>query len=193
MLLDYGADVNAPTTCGEFPVHWATQNMDIMTYLLGRGAHFSIPILGPTYWTPLHYALGIGYPKLGMVELLLKLGHKIKDFSSTKSPPLLEVLAERFENDGDSPRIFKLLLNAGADINGSCIRESINWNCTLTHLILNDAENTIIFSALDAGADVHCPGGSDQGRTPLQAAAQRGNIEVVKELLRRGGHQFSYC
>ena len=64
MLLDAGADVNALTTDGLAPIHWAVARRDsvMIKELLSRGANPSLP--DPNKSHPLHEAIYKGMPEI---------------------------------------------------------------------------------------------------------------------------------
>ena len=84
--------------------------------------------------------------------------------------------------------LFELLLSTGVKINEPSKRPlSPRWNSALTLLISQNACHRAILLALEAGADVNQMGCGAGARTPIQAASEKGNLEIIKLLYSRGG------
>ncbi|PVH72584.1 ankyrin [Cadophora sp. DSE1049] len=139
-----------------------------------------------------HTALGeaVRLQNLEMIEFLLERGADIEAFANEDMTLLELSVNSKYTEYGfsdDLAKIFKALLEAGADINGPTPRvQSANWNTALTTAIMNPDADKHIRDALDAGANIHQIGGGEMARTPLQAAAESGRIDITKELLKRG-------
>jgi ankyrin repeat protein len=90
---------------------------------------------------------------------------------------------------GEKIEMFELLLSKGAKMNGPSKRPlSPTWNSALTLLIMGNAGHKTILLALEAGADVNQMGCGSGTRTPIQAASEKGNFEVIKLLHSRGAN-----
>lgn len=106
----------------------------------------------------------------------------------TESPGCVETLS----GDGWYPlhlaaffghlSIAKMLL--GANATPTVISTNGEANSPLHAALAGAAANEVVYTLLEAGAEVNCVAGS--GVTPLHIAASRGNTELVEELLRRG-------
>lgn len=92
----------------------------------------------------------------------------------------------------EDTEIFKYLVDQGASLNSAYIGDSdcLRRNPLFTNLILSSADNSVVRFALRMGA--RFDGGFDfkdktlSTMTPLQAAARKGSLEMVKELHARG-------
>lgn len=169
----------------QLTLKWGTLNM--VEYLVDAGALVNDPVRKSSR-TALGEAIRQENPE--MVEFLLKRGANTEEFAK-EHMTVLELLVNRSETRfGDSDKlkkIFKALLEAGADINGPILREpSANWNTALATAIMNSYGSEQMYLVLDAGADIHQIGGGEMARTPLQAAAERGRSDIAEELLKRG-------
>ena len=96
-------------------------------------------------------------------------------------------LLEGCAQSGSSRRsdVFRVLLEAGAEMNYSG-RRYRECNSLLTELISNGWDDVHIRLVLEAGVEVNDRGIGAESRTPIQAAACRGNLGLVKELHGRG-------
>lgn len=139
MLIDAGADPNAPTTGGTFsetPLHWAasSDDADVAAALIDGGA--AIEVLGGSIagGTPLDNA--IGYGCWNVARLLIqrgarvdKLWHaaalgmmsRVEELMASNPTPTSEDINEAFWQacHGGKRRVAEYLLSRGADINGT--------------------------------------------------------------------------
>jgi ankyrin repeat protein len=113
-----------------------------------------------------------------IVQLLIQRGADVKEFADKRETGLLEFA---IESEYCGLDVLNILLEAGASIDGST-----GWNTPLTRAILRRRGHEIIYLLLERGADIDRIGVGKWARTPLQAAAQMGDVELTKELLRRG-------
>lgn len=137
MLIDAGADPNAPATGGTFsetPLHWAasSDDMDVASVLIDGGA--DIEVLGGSIagGTPLDNA--VGYGCWDVARLLVqrgarvdKLWHaaalgmmsRVEELMTSDPTPTLDDINEAFWQacHGGQRRVTEYLLSRGADIN----------------------------------------------------------------------------
>jgi ankyrin repeat protein len=138
MLIDEGADPNAPTTGGTFsetPLHWAasSDDVDVAVALIDGGA--DIEVLGGSIagGTPLDNA--VGYGCWTVARLLVqrgarvdKLWHaaalgmmsRVEELMASNPSPTSDEINEAFWQacHGGQRRVAEYLLSRGADING---------------------------------------------------------------------------
>jgi ankyrin repeat protein len=123
------------------------------------------------------------------IKLLLQNGALVGDgIEQSSRQSLLEICATAGHGDFSSQQgeVFTFLFHQGAQIREPRVRSLRYWNSTLTSLIIRSANHHIFQLALDAGADVDAPGGGKGARTPMQAAAEVGNLNFVKALFSKG-------
>jgi ankyrin repeat protein len=190
LLLRSGVDVNEPGKNGCSPLQRAAKYGDFKTveFLVRAGANVNAPPSQTEGYTALHFAAEAGV--INIVRFLIRAGaHVNTQPYPSLGKTLLEACAEGGYGEFSSERseVFKLLLNAGAPITSPQVRRRCrSWNSALTSLIARSAENELIQLVLDAGADINQPGCGKGARTPIQAAAEVGNLNLVKELLLKG-------
>lgn len=138
MLIDAGADPNAPATGGTFsetPLHWAasSDDVDVAAALIDGGAE--IEVLGGSIacGTPLDNA--VGYGCWNVARLLVqrgacvnKLWHaaalgmmsRVEELMGSNPAPTVDDITEAFWQacSGGQRRVAEYLLSKGADING---------------------------------------------------------------------------
>jgi ankyrin repeat protein len=214
-LLHAGADVNGkPDPTPELwipPLSMAAKKGDVKAArtMLYRGAN--VDIENERRWRPIHYAAR--FADLRMVKLLVQFGADLGDPKDadvdewylsviescalrtipyySDDPDLLGDLIDRLWSNEDT-EIFKYLIEMGAELNSAYVGGSdiLRRNPVVANLIRSSAENSVVRFAL-------CMGARFDGRfdpevttfatmTPLQAAAKKGNLEMVKELHARG-------
>jgi ankyrin repeat protein len=190
LLMDSGVNINDATLCEDGCTYLAkaARWAEIKTakYLVDNGAIVNAPPSIVAGITPLQAGAAAG--NLEMVKFLLDIGSDVNaEPSSSKGTTALEASVDVHELKEEHAAIFKLLLDNGADINGPRRqRRSKKWNSALVTLITKCASSQLIQLALDARADVNRRGKGGGARTPLQAAAEVGNLELVKQLLEKG-------
>jgi ankyrin repeat protein len=199
ILIDHGFDLNAAiwpedySSCYTRPQLAACwDSLDMVRCLVDAGADINNTPEECSY-TTLGEAVRAMAPEV--VRFLMQNGADLEEFANDQEMTLLELavvsgeyrgrLLEFF--NGHGLEIFNILLESGADINGPTHRKpTSNWNTALTRAILHSGGHEMIYLVLDAGAEIHQIGGGILARTPLQAAAQKGEVGMAKELLQRG-------
>jgi ankyrin repeat protein len=191
ILIDHGFDLDSTIYSKTYdshytPLQWAARwhSVEIARCLADAGADIN----GSSEYSPytaLEEAAQRG--NLEMIRFLIERGADPKKFADNQESTLVELAV--CYNDGceSIPEILKFLLESGADINGPNHRSpGTSWNTALTHAILKSQEHEVIYIAMEYGADINQIGGGKGARTPLQAAAEKGDVKIVKELLERG-------
>lgn len=139
MLIEEGADPNAPATGGTFsetPLHWAasSDDVDVAAALIDGGA--DIEVLGGSIagGTPLDNA--VGYGSWNVARLLVQRGARVdklwqaaalgmissvEELMASDPPPTSDDINEAFWQacHGGQRRVAEYLLSRGADINGT--------------------------------------------------------------------------
>lgn len=98
----------------------------------------------------------------------------------------LEASLARYPEKATGGKIFKLLLENGASITnlgGQCQGSSVIW-----HTLIKEDSGDLIDLAVKAGANVNHMSPGNGGRTPLQLAAEKGDIKLIKLLLELGAN-----
>ena len=172
-LIRHGAEVDARTTRGETPLHWAVgagrshvYDLAILKVLLDNGA--DVNARNRDGDTPLHLASFDKDP--GIVGALLGRGANTSARNGDGDTPLLMAV-----KGGRSPEVVELLLRDGAEVDA---RNSVGDTALL--VAARDGPGRGIMKLLVRyGADA---GARDSvGATPLVLAARRGNV-MAEEL-----------
>jgi ankyrin repeat protein len=162
--------------------------LKVVQYLVKAGADVNAPPSRVKGRTALHEAAASGY--IEKVKFLLESGADVNSQPNrSHGQTVLEASLDgwRSKLSPMEAEIFELLLNEGAHINGPRRRRRCwQWNSALTMLIAKSAENRLIQLALTAGADVNQFGSGREARSPIQAAAEIGNLDILKQLLEKG-------
>ncbi|KAH6855607.1 ankyrin repeat-containing domain protein [Chaetomium sp. MPI-CAGE-AT-0009] len=216
LLLRAGADVNRkpdPTPYKWAPplsVAARKGNHEAARSLLYRGAN--VDIEDNRRWRPIHYAAR--YADLKLVKLLVKFGADLRDpedldvedegyISVMESCALRTTLYFSHYPDlsgevtwrpwsNEDTEIFKYLAEMGADLSSAYVgdSESLRRSPVVANLILSSADNSLLRFALRIGARFDGRFGPVENNyaslTPLQAAAGKANLGMVKELHARG-------
>jgi ankyrin repeat protein len=190
LLMSSGVNINDASLCADGYTYLAraARYTEIKTvkYLVDNGAIANAPPSIIAGITALQAGAAAG--NLEVVKFLLDIGSDVNaEPSSRYGTTALEASLDSYELKEEHAAIFQLLLDKGADINGPRKqRRSMKWNSALVTLIAKCASSHLIQRALNAGADVNRRGKGEGARTPLQAAAEVGNLELVKQLLEKG-------
>ena len=168
-------------------------SLAILKWIIEAGANINSPPSRIEGFTALHFAAtGI----LDNVRFLLEKGAHVDETSRSNTMARRhqcgETVLEACVNPGDDgwsvwdDSIVNLLLDAGAPVNNPRpILRHRPYNSLLTVAIRHAAEGRIQ-SILERGANVNQQGCGKNARTPLQAAAEIGDLDIVEELVRRG-------
>lgn len=194
LLIRHKVNLRQPDDHGFFPTQMAAKqgNLDFLKCIVRAGGDVNAPPRMKNHFTALHYAAKSG--DLQCVRFLLGAEAEIDQLQECHGMTLLEACLYTRRYEAATSRlaperveVFGLLLDSGAAINGPNLRTRCRrWNSTLTWLVLRAAGEDLIRKALNAGADINQPGHGKWARTPIQAAAEVGNLDVVKELLMLG-------
>uniref|UniRef100_A0A0E0CKQ3 F-box domain-containing protein n=1 Tax=Oryza meridionalis TaxID=40149 RepID=A0A0E0CKQ3_9ORYZ len=161
-LLDHGAHPDKVDNKGFTPLHFAAEEgyCNIVELLLAKGAQVdSMSVRG----TPLHLAATNGQHRV--VEILLDHNADCNKIVSAVYTPLLVAIY------GSSLKCVKLLIKAGADVNGVG---------NITPLIASVGSTEIMKCLLEAGADPNVP--DEFGRMPIEFAVRCGTLKDVNIL-----------
>jgi ankyrin repeat protein len=189
LILRLGVDLRQPDASGRFPMQRAAQTgaLNILKLVFEAGGDINAPPGGKEHYTALHYAAERG--NLQCVRFLIEAGAQVNQLQHCRGMTLLEACASGNDStkfSSERSQIFRLLLNSGANANGPSIRTRCRqWNSALTALIARSAGDELIQALLNAGADINQSGCGKSARTAIQAAAEVGNLDVIKELLLR--------
>jgi ankyrin repeat protein len=204
LLLDQGADVNAPTRHGKTPLHYAVLRGDrrAADLLIARGADVIARDSSGT--TPLHLAFSFWaidscnelYDYRGIVELLIARGADLTVCTDDGETMLHKVFARknrygepRFVDRRGAPIVHpaigqkftleavRFLIARNADINAWSAGGRTPLHCAV---FANDLASVTLL--IEGGADVNAR--TDDGDTPLAAALGLGMKEMA-DLLRR--------
>jgi ankyrin repeat protein len=190
ILIRSGVDPNKPNSIGNYPMEHAAglKNLDIARYLLEHSADVNPPPSHSSGFSPLQNA--VRSLNLEMIKLLIHSGASVKHPGRRFKKTLLEVCAEASGKDSpEASNIFRYLLTLGAEIQNPNHRpRSRRGNSMLTNLIKGHVDDDLIFHVLDSGVEINQAGTGYNARTPIQAAAETGNLNLVKELYSRGAN-----
>jgi ankyrin repeat protein len=190
LLLRCGANINAQgqPKGGQTPLQSAAKRgrLKMVKYLVNAGAEVNASPSLREGFTALQAAAAGGY--LEIVKFLLDSGADVNGQpSEIEGKTALEASIDYSHLRSERLEIFQLLLDNGADINGPRRRRKCRkWNSVLTTLIARSADAKLIQRALSVGADVNQNGNGEGALTPIQAAAQKGNLHIVRQLLDKG-------
>ncbi|KAK4466241.1 ankyrin repeat-containing domain protein [Cladorrhinum samala] len=187
VLLHFGAPAGGYDIMGSSLVAVAAENgnREALHLLLQHGADVNDG--GSDSRRPINSAVVKG--DLEMVKILVENG-ALLDHPGLRDKRCRTVL-EEWASEVDELRIsdlFTFLLERGAPVNAPEVKRCApHWNSLLTTLILNSAEDDLIRQVLEKGAHVNdrlpTVGGA---RTPIQAAAEMGKIDLVREFHEKG-------
>ena len=189
ILLDAGADVNAPPTgsVGQ-DKHTALQaaakggNLELVQILLDAGADVNAPPETTNLTCTNHGYTALQAAALtGNIELVQLLLHAGADVNAPPSD--FGYMAIQAAAIGGNIALFQILLNAGANINAP---PSPNYGSTALQAASKNENIELVQILLNSGADVNASSSRYCGNTALQAAAKSGNLELVQILLDAG-------
>ena len=196
LLIDKGANVNAPITDGPnkgvTPLQWAAKEgeLDTIEARLEHAKTLGLETLEKVLITknkdgdtPLHVAAKEG--ELDTVETLL-------EHAKTLDPEALEKMLIAEDKNGDTPlhiaaqkghlSILETLINAGADKDTEA-RDG--WRPL--HLAAQEGHLSILETLINAGADIDAP--LPSAHTPLHIAADHGELQILERLLQKGANK----
>lgn len=188
-LVDAGAPVNELNASGCTPFYLAVskQNVEMLRFMLLKGADVNIASKPPFEQTPLYVAVGTPGPafrkpgwnsrdQLDVIKLLLDAGADVNAQSYDGKTALMGA--------GGNLTVIKLLLDAGADVNAKSTdgRPALIF-ITDTSQPLSQEGLNVVHVLLDKGADVNV---KTRHTTALMNASRAGDLEVVKALLDKG-------
>ena len=170
LLLAAGAVPGAQNSFGETPLHCAAEkgHVDIIRLLLDRYA--DIHAADEQGNTPLHFAASEG--REDTLRLLLAHGAHIN--AANRSGVTALQRAARYGHYYAA----RLLLEAGADVTALS-----DAGDTALHWTVRRADSAMVQLLLNDGADIHARG---SGLSPLELAAKKGEINLVRRLLPYG-------
>ena len=181
------ADVNATTSYGDTPLHYATGDgtgvghVPVVSVLIAAGANVNAK--EDEGQVPLHQAAIKG--NIPVVSMLIAAGADVNARNGYNQTPLHEAA------EGGKAVAISALIAAGASVNvkdaggGTPLHEA-------ARLAVHDHISVAVFSALIVGgADVNAK--SNDGETPLRAALSAGVSEIWSALIAAGGHWGEAC
>jgi L-ascorbate metabolism protein UlaG (beta-lactamase superfamily) len=185
LLLDKGANINAPDQDGRTPLTFAawSRNPDEMSkFFILNGADVNPDpckedktcTCGPAWATPLHVAARHG--QLAMVKNLVSNGARVNVFNNEGLTPLHSAVL-----NGDE-EVIEYLLEHGAFIN---VAER-NTGSTELHLAVAMGFGDVAASLVEHGGNLEAQ--DERGMTPLDYAWYYGHKDLAYELLAAGAN-----
>jgi ankyrin repeat protein len=185
LLLRLGVNVNS-RYLGRTPLEMAAErgSIEIAQMLVQHGAIMNT-LSGLNYeYTALEWAAGFG--SYDLVEYLLDMGADgnlaPRKFGGMTA---LGAAAHRYSGE-EKNRIIKLLLSRGTVFNRRPEEIGATTVTTALHGLIFTGEDELCCLAVSEGVDVNYMTSGKEGRTPIQLAAEKGRLEIVKLLLKHG-------
>ncbi|KAM5381106.1 hypothetical protein ACJZ2D_003022 [Fusarium nematophilum] len=179
ILVDYGADVNAPSDLGR-PIQLMVQHRwgckDLRT-ILNAGADVNASAVEGFPWTPLQRAIVKG--KRPITDLLFKSGADIHAPAFWKEGITALQAAARRGEEG----LVRDLISRGVDVNAPPARSG---GATALQYATRLGDFNIARLLLENGANINAPPASERGATALQYAAMNGHLNIAILLLEEG-------
>ncbi|WQF77225.1 Putative ankyrin repeat-containing domain superfamily [Colletotrichum destructivum] len=208
VLIDAGADVDLPSSKGNFPLLAAAAAGDLLTMklLLSRGAKYDAA--GSEGYLPIHMAAHKN--RVEVLQLLFKAGSPIDPTTEHGETPLtiamhlgcfeaaqflIEVGADVNHSapgaeriicqalKAGNTRIAMALIRGGADLTTPLLR---NTSMTPLHLAAHYGQNDVLATMVSAGVDLDTR--TWPGFTPLFSAVKAGHLATVRLLVTAGAY-----
>ena len=181
LLLDFGADFNAPS-CDEVPytalqAAARTSDIELAKILIDAGADVNAPAWDDPGCTALQGA--ILEEQIELVKILIDAGADVNARACDEvGDTALQVAVYHQQIE-----VVKILIDAGADVNAPACDKNGN---TALQAAVSCQQIEMVKILIDAGADVNAPACDEVGDTALQVAVYHQQIEVVKILIDAG-------
>jgi ankyrin repeat protein len=182
LLLDRGVAINAVgKRLSPLQAAASLKTLDLVQYLLDRGADINTPACGHTGRTALQAACHSG--NFDMVTFLLANKADVNAAPAVSDGvTALEAVMSRRTEAAVKAKLFKLLLDNGAEVS----RPNGRLSKGVIHTIVHEGLTDLLEIALNAGADANQMSRGKEGRTPLQLAAELGRLDVAQVLVAHG-------
>jgi len=180
-LLDKGVDVNAFGD-HETPLYAAVETGDVQLakYLIDRGANVNATPPKRPGWTPLHAACDMG--KVEMVEFLLASGAEV---NPPNTSPVFTALGALLRGSAEAVvkvELVQILVRNGLDVT-RCDRLEPSG---ILPIIIQYDQSEIFDIVLKLGIDVNRMTFGKNSGTPIQLAAGKGRLGMVRALFNHG-------
>lgn len=182
LLVRRGALVDARDDAGRTPLHFAAAQREILALLLSKGADINAAARSGS--TVLHYAARWTRPDISeqtvdIIALLLAHGVDVNVQDEKGVTPLMGAVTIH------AIEVFNFLLSRGAKIDTiDAVGDTIFHHVIQCRSLTADGKVDMLRLLLKAGAAPNVA--NALGRTPLHAAAELGNWEVIQPLIHGG-------